>query len=310
MDNNYAFVGGGRWGYTPNTEDFGHVNGATFLGPVSPSGVFRMKEQNPAKVEFKVIAIWETQQTMHWGDFLRKKTGFVNVICALSTVVEVQKAPNKEISILFDEGYEASLDFNSTLKSRLAFHAPSRVPFCLHACFLSPPSHHHRPSRALSVVAISRPLSSLLSGPLIAATLALVAPTARPLSSSPLAPCYRHRSVNCMVHAAAGTEGRYAWTFDGVTVARTSLLRPVRRLPSPLATAAVAAAPPWLLLPRPRCRDPDAVAPALTPPLSRCRRRRPDGVASAAALPSLLLPRRRRYCPVVAAASPPSLLLP
>jgi hypothetical protein len=109
MDNNYAFVGGGRWGYTPNTEDFGHVNGATFLGPVSPSGVFRMKEQNPAKVEFKAIAIWETQQTMHWGDFLRKKTGFVNVICALSTVVEVQKAPNKEISILFDEGYEASL---------------------------------------------------------------------------------------------------------------------------------------------------------------------------------------------------------
>ncbi|KAH9970483.1 hypothetical protein BGW80DRAFT_1329099 [Lactifluus volemus] len=82
------------------------------------------------------------------------------------------------------------------------------------------------------------PLAPFLSSPspalrlrlsralLLPLPLALVAATARPLSSSPLAPCCRHRSVDCMVHAAAGTEGRYAWTFDGVTVVRTSLLRP------------------------------------------------------------------------------------
>jgi hypothetical protein len=63
-------------------------------------------------------------------------------------------------------------------------------------CFLSPPSYHLCPSHALSVIAISHPLSSPLSCPLIAAT-------TRPLlhATPPLILCCHH----CLLHVVATT---------------------------------------------------------------------------------------------------------
>ncbi|KAH9971964.1 hypothetical protein BGW80DRAFT_1317381 [Lactifluus volemus] len=90
--------------------------------------------------------------------------------------------------------------------------------------------HRHRITIAPLVPFLSSPSPTLhlrLSHALLLLLpLALVTATARPLSSSPLALCCCHHSVDCMVHAAAGTEGCYTWTFDGITVIRALLLQP------------------------------------------------------------------------------------
>jgi hypothetical protein len=117
MDRTYSFVGGGYWQYIPNNEDFVIVKKAIFADTLSPSGVFRMVERVPTKVEIKVISFWETQPRsvnrwstlfkFNWGRSAKQIPAFANFICGASTVVNLnqQKVTDRglDYDILLDD---------------------------------------------------------------------------------------------------------------------------------------------------------------------------------------------------------------
>jgi hypothetical protein len=134
-DQNYTSVGGGSWKYEPNIEDFGHVTVAMFEDNRSPSGIFRMDHWAPTKVEIKIISCWETQlgPANRWDalfkTMLRRPAqqipAFTNFVCAVSTFVNLEKAPDKDMFVLFDENYETTLQ-----KEPQRFRAAKQVVGC------------------------------------------------------------------------------------------------------------------------------------------------------------------------------------
>jgi hypothetical protein len=118
-DQPYSFVGGGSWKYVPNIEDFGHVTVAKFKDDRSPSGIFCMDHWAPTKVEIKIISYWETQpgSANRWNalfkTMLRRPAeqipAFTNFVCAVSTFINLEKAPDKDLFVVFDEDYETTL---------------------------------------------------------------------------------------------------------------------------------------------------------------------------------------------------------
>jgi hypothetical protein len=114
----YTSVDGGSWKYVPNTEDFGPVMVAKFKDDLSPSGILCMEKRAPTKVEIKIISCWETQpgSTNRWNVLFKtilwkpaeQLPMFANFICAVSTVINLEKAPDKEIFVLFEKNFEAA----------------------------------------------------------------------------------------------------------------------------------------------------------------------------------------------------------
>ena len=126
MDETYHFVDGKYWQYIPNDAYFDNVETATFVDSNSPSGVFRMKERAPTKVEIKVISFWETKPRSidRWNALFNLKTNlwaspagsaenipaFANFIYGASNIVHLrQKPPDKEMPILVDENFQVEL---------------------------------------------------------------------------------------------------------------------------------------------------------------------------------------------------------
>lgn len=117
IDASYTSLDGGYWVYTPNA-DFDKVNQAVFMDDRSPSGIFRMRELAPTKVEMKVISFWELPSQPESGRlwipaFTRRRPipAFANFIFGVSTVVKLQNVdiPNKGIQILLADKFEAPL---------------------------------------------------------------------------------------------------------------------------------------------------------------------------------------------------------
>ena len=122
MDRTYSFVDGGHWQYIPNNEDFVDVKKATFVDSLSPSGVFRMRDQVPTKVEMKIISFWEThsRSVSRWSTLFKinwrrpeRIPAFANFICGVSTVVNLnlQKVTDRDPGhgILLNDNFEVEL---------------------------------------------------------------------------------------------------------------------------------------------------------------------------------------------------------
>ncbi|KAH9965686.1 hypothetical protein BGW80DRAFT_1563066 [Lactifluus volemus] len=177
-DRTYSFVGGGYWQYIPNNEDFVPVKKAIFVDSLSPSGVFRMEERAPTKVEIKILSFWETQPRsgsrwntlfkINWRRSAEQIPAFANVICGASTVVNLNlqvinsdRGPDRNIPLPFDDSnkfnkvklselvseepkhfdpVERVLDFNLEVRMRAAIVSNFKLPWALHVLTDSPPA--------------------------------------------------------------------------------------------------------------------------------------------------------------------------
>jgi hypothetical protein len=120
-DQTYSSVDGGSWKFIPNTEDFGRVTAAKFKDDLSPSGIFHMWKRAPTKLEIKIVSCWETQpagSANRWNTLfktmLRRPAAepipaFANFICAVSTDINMEKVPDKDIYVLFEKNFEGEL---------------------------------------------------------------------------------------------------------------------------------------------------------------------------------------------------------